>query len=113
MSEALGYARVSGFGQRLDIQQDKLKAFGCTRIFAEKRSGKAIGATHGFETTLTADGGPCGGALGSCPNCGPNLTEAGTGEAYDPASSFFKRKSNNYHLIAHFTISHGKAVALW
>ena len=40
MSEIVGYARVSSSGQSSDIQQDKLKAFGCTRIFAEKRSGR-------------------------------------------------------------------------
>src|ERR1700744_4118517 len=40
MSEIVGYARVSSSGQSLDIQQDKLKAFGYTRIFAEKRSGR-------------------------------------------------------------------------
>lgn len=40
MSEVVGYARVSSAGQSLDIQQDKLKAFGCTRIYAEKRSGR-------------------------------------------------------------------------
>ncbi|PXV54622.1 Site-specific DNA recombinase [Dyella jiangningensis] len=39
MSEVVGYARVSSSGQSLDIQQDKLIAFGCTRVFAEKRSG--------------------------------------------------------------------------
>lgn len=40
MSEIVGYARVSSSGQSLDVQQDKLRIFGCTRIFAEKRSGR-------------------------------------------------------------------------
>lgn len=40
MSEVVGYARVSSSGQSLDIQQDKLRTFGCTRVFAEKRSGR-------------------------------------------------------------------------
>jgi len=40
MSEVVGYARVSSSGQSLDIQQDKLRKIGCTRIFAEKRSGR-------------------------------------------------------------------------
>lgn len=36
----VGYARANSTGQSLDIQLDKLKACGCTRVFAEKRSGK-------------------------------------------------------------------------
>ena len=35
----VGYARVSSVGQKLNVQIEKLKATGCTKIFAEKKSG--------------------------------------------------------------------------
>jgi DNA invertase Pin-like site-specific DNA recombinase len=35
----VGYARVSSLGQSLDTQNEKLLAFGCEKIFQEKRSG--------------------------------------------------------------------------
>ena len=35
----VGYARVSSQGQSLDTQIEKLAAFGCEKVFQEKRSG--------------------------------------------------------------------------
>jgi len=35
----VGYARVSSVGQSLDTQIEKLTAFGCEKVFQEKRSG--------------------------------------------------------------------------
>jgi DNA invertase Pin-like site-specific DNA recombinase len=35
----VGYARVSSSGQSLDTQIEKLTAFGCEKVFQEKRSG--------------------------------------------------------------------------
>ena len=38
---AVGYARVSSTGQDYDNQVERLKAFGCDRVYAEKASGKS------------------------------------------------------------------------
>ncbi len=35
----VGYVRVSSTGQNLGTQKDKLKGYGCQRIFTEKHSG--------------------------------------------------------------------------
>ncbi|MDV2966002.1 recombinase family protein [Nitratireductor aquimarinus] len=35
----IGYARVSSLGQSLDVQREKLKAFGTDKLFEEKKSG--------------------------------------------------------------------------
>ena len=40
MPEVVGYARVSSVGQSLEVQREKLTAAGCTRLWAEKRSGR-------------------------------------------------------------------------
>lgn len=40
MTEQVGYSRVSSLSQSLDVQLDKLSKAGCTRIFAEKKSGR-------------------------------------------------------------------------
>lgn len=38
MGERIGYARVSSYGQSLDIQLEKLRSSGCGRVFQEKAS---------------------------------------------------------------------------
>lgn len=40
MTHVCGYARVSTVGQSLDVQLEKLSAAGCTKVFAEKKSGR-------------------------------------------------------------------------
>jgi DNA invertase Pin-like site-specific DNA recombinase len=42
MSQTVGYARVSSVGQSLDVQHEKLKAAGCEKVFAEKKSGRQV-----------------------------------------------------------------------
>ncbi|MEB3342995.1 recombinase family protein [Okeania sp.] len=34
----VGYARVSSVGQSLELQIEKLKAYGCTKLYTEKKS---------------------------------------------------------------------------
>ncbi|WP_396954552.1 recombinase family protein [Neobacillus sp.] len=39
MGELIGYARVSSLGQDLELQVEKLKEYGCEKIYKEKESG--------------------------------------------------------------------------
>ncbi|RDS80964.1 recombinase family protein [Dyella psychrodurans] len=48
----VGYARGSTTGQSLDVQLDKLKAYGCTRVFAEKRSGRQADSRPELQSCL-------------------------------------------------------------
>ena len=49
----VGYARVSSAGQSLDVQLHKLKAYGCTRVFAEKRSGRQADSRPELQSCLS------------------------------------------------------------
>jgi DNA invertase Pin-like site-specific DNA recombinase len=48
----VGYARVSSLGQSLDTQFEKLTAFGCEKIFQEKRSGASRDAREALSSAL-------------------------------------------------------------
>lgn len=52
MGEIVGYGRVSSQGQSLAVQDEKLKAFGCTRIYAEKKSGRQQDNRPQFQACL-------------------------------------------------------------
>jgi DNA invertase Pin-like site-specific DNA recombinase len=48
----VGYARVSSAGQSLDVQLDQLRAAGCEKVFAEKRSGMTIAGRDELEAAI-------------------------------------------------------------
>jgi DNA invertase Pin-like site-specific DNA recombinase len=52
MGEIVGYGRVSSQGQSLSVQNEKLEGFGCTRIYAEKRSGRQQDNRPQFQACL-------------------------------------------------------------
>jgi DNA invertase Pin-like site-specific DNA recombinase len=49
----VGYARVSSSGQSLDVQLDKLKEYGCSRVYAEKRSGRQADSRPELQACLS------------------------------------------------------------
>ena len=42
----VGYARVSSIGQNLEVQQEKLAAYGCDKVYEEKVSGTTANRTQ-------------------------------------------------------------------
>jgi DNA invertase Pin-like site-specific DNA recombinase len=42
MGKSIGYARCSSYGQDLELQIDKLKEYGCDKIYSEKVSGTRL-----------------------------------------------------------------------
>jgi DNA invertase Pin-like site-specific DNA recombinase len=49
----VGYARVSSIGQSLDVQLDKLRDYGCTKVFSEKRSGRQADSRPALQECLS------------------------------------------------------------
>lgn len=52
MSVIVGYARVSSSGQSLEVQEEQLRAAGCTELFAEKKSGTTTDGREQLEAAL-------------------------------------------------------------
>lgn len=48
----VGYARVSSTGQSLEIQEEQLRAAGCEKLFAEKRSGTSAETRDQLQAAL-------------------------------------------------------------
>lgn len=48
----IGYARVSSTGQSLDVQTEALRAAGCEKVFAEKRSGTTTNQRQALEDAI-------------------------------------------------------------
>lgn len=48
----VGYARVSSIGQSLEVQLDQLRAAGCEKIFAEKKTGTTKEGREQLESAL-------------------------------------------------------------
>jgi DNA invertase Pin-like site-specific DNA recombinase len=48
----IGYARVSSVGQSLDVQHAALEEAGCTKVFAEKKSGRRASDREALQEAL-------------------------------------------------------------
>lgn len=48
----VGYARVSSVGQSLAVQEEQLRAAGCEKLFAEKRSGTSTEGREQLQAAL-------------------------------------------------------------